>query len=88
MKVTKGREMDRIIGWDRGEWQRFTGIHDLGQTLPEQRPGCGARNVAPDVAEELTQRYSKTAFDVGRSMFDVHLSKQPCPAYGYRARHP
>ena len=61
IKVVKGRETDRIVGWDRGEWSQFTGIDDLGQGLPEQRPGCGARNAAPDVAEELSLRYSKIA---------------------------
>lgn len=61
IKVAKGREMGRIIGWDRGEWSRFTGINDLGQGLPKQRPGCGARNAAPDIEEELTLRYSKIA---------------------------
>ena len=60
MRVVNGREKGRIIGWDRREWSRFTGIHDLGQDLPAQRPGCGARNVAPGIEEELALRYAKS----------------------------
>jgi hypothetical protein len=59
IRVENGREMERIIGWDREEWQQFTGIADLGQDLPAQRPGCGARNVEPAIAEELALRYQR-----------------------------
>lgn len=57
IKVEGGREIDRIIGWDRLQWQQFSGIADLGQDLPEQRPGCGALNAMPEIAEELAVRY-------------------------------
>ena len=60
LRVEKGREIDRIIGWDRTEWRRFTGIEDLGQDLPQHRPGCGARNVEPEIAEQLALRYQET----------------------------
>lgn len=56
MRIENGREINRIIGWDRKEWQKFTGIADLGQDLPEQRPGCGARNMEPEIAEVLAFR--------------------------------
>ncbi len=56
LRVENGREINRIIGWDRKEWQKFTGIADLGQDLPEQRPGCGARNMEPEIAEVLAFR--------------------------------
>ena len=57
MRVENGREIKRIIGWNRKEWRQFTGIADLGQDLPEQRPGCGARNMEPEIAEDLGWRY-------------------------------
>ena len=60
MRVENGRETSRIIGWDRAAWRGFTGIADLGQDLPEQRPGCGARNIEPAIAEELALRYQKS----------------------------
>lgn len=62
MRVENSREVDRIIGWDRKEWTQFTGIADLGRDLPEQRPGCGARNVEPAIAEELALRYQRSEF--------------------------
>ncbi len=66
MRVENGREVNRIIGWDRKEWRQFTGITDLGQELPEQRPGCGARNLDPEIAEELALRYQTDALKARR----------------------
>lgn len=34
-----GREVERVVGWDRSGWQRLTGISDLGAHLPVLRPG-------------------------------------------------
>lgn len=34
-----GREVERVVGWDRAGWQRLTGIADLGAQLPLLRPG-------------------------------------------------
>lgn len=34
-----GREVERVVGWDRAGWQRLTGIADLGAHLPVLRPG-------------------------------------------------
>ena len=34
-----GREVERVVGWDRAAWQRLTGIADFGASLPATRPG-------------------------------------------------
>lgn len=34
-----GREIERVVGWDREGWQRLTGIADLGQQHPKIKPG-------------------------------------------------
>lgn len=34
-----GREVERIVGWDRDAWRKMTGIADLGEGLPVFRPG-------------------------------------------------
>jgi hypothetical protein len=55
-----GREVGRTYGWDRREWQRLTGVAELGRELPEARPGCGARNVEPGAIERLKVRFNET----------------------------
>jgi hypothetical protein len=59
IQVENGQEVKRIYGWDREEWRTFTGIMDLGKDLPAQRPGCGARNLEPEIADELALRYQQ-----------------------------
>ena len=34
-----GRELERIVGWDRDGWRRLTGIRDLGEGMPAFQPG-------------------------------------------------
>lgn len=34
-----GREVERVVGWDRAAWQRLTGIRNLGGDLQAMRPG-------------------------------------------------
>ena len=58
MKVVDGAETDRIVGWNRGEWEAFTGIDELGVDLPDWRPGCGSLSVDPTLADELAVRFS------------------------------
>src|SRR5215472_14549852 len=58
--LEKGREVGRTFGWDRGEWERLSGIAGIGKGLPETRPGCGAKNVEPGVLERLKIRFNET----------------------------
>jgi len=39
IRYESGREVERLVGWDRAGWQRLTGIADLGAHLPILRPG-------------------------------------------------
>ena len=57
-----GREAARTYGWDRAEWQRISGVTDLGREfgLPESQPGCGARNIEPGIIERLKVRFNDT----------------------------
>ena len=57
LRVDRGDEVERIVGWDRAAWRRVTGDDDLGASLPEHRPGCGSRTLDPGVAEELAVRF-------------------------------
>jgi hypothetical protein len=60
IRFERGREVGRTYGWDRAEWQRLTGVADLGHDLPESRPGCGAKNIEPGVFERLKVRFNET----------------------------
>ncbi len=53
IRMEDGQETGRAVGWDRAEWRTLTGMEGLGGDLPEFRPGCGAKNVEPGIAEEL-----------------------------------
>ena len=60
IRLEGGREIARTYGWDRGEWERLTGVSGLGDGLPDQRPGCGAKNVEPGIIERLKIRFNET----------------------------
>jgi hypothetical protein len=60
IRFAGGREVGRTYGWDRGEWERVSGIAGLGRDLPEARPGCGAKNVEPGAIERLKIRFNET----------------------------
>src|SRR3989440_882043 len=51
VKVEGGAEVERIVGWSRPQWEKFTGVAALGDGLPEHRPGCGSLTPAPAVSE-------------------------------------
>ena len=57
LRVEDGAEVDRTVGWLRGDWERLTGVADLGPGLPDHRPGCGSRSVEWGVEQELERRY-------------------------------
>jgi hypothetical protein len=58
LRVVDGVETERIVGWEREEWRVLTGVKDLGESLPEFRPGCGSLSVDPDLVDELRVRHS------------------------------
>lgn len=57
MRVDKGEEVTRVVGWQRRQWEELTGIDHLGPDLPAMRPGCGSRSVEPGVIETLALRF-------------------------------
>jgi len=66
IRMEGGREVARTYGWDRGEWQRISGIAGLGDGLPDFRPGCGAKNIEPDILERLKIRSGETGLSARR----------------------
>jgi hypothetical protein len=39
IRYAAGQEVERVMGWDRGAWQRLTGIAAIGSALPPLVPG-------------------------------------------------
>jgi thiol-disulfide isomerase/thioredoxin len=39
IRYENGREVERVMGWDRAAWRRLTGIAGLGEGLPATQPG-------------------------------------------------
>src|SRR5437588_10309774 len=77
IRVEDGHVVDRLVGWERSSWEKFTGVDDLGPGMPDWRPGCGAKAVEPDVAarfaaESLRSRRIELAEaeDEAEAMFD------------------
>ena len=62
VRIAGGREVERIEGWNRQAWQSLTGLSGLGSELPEHRPGCGALNAMPGMAERLAVRFGDASF--------------------------
>lgn len=54
-----GKESARIYGWDKQQWQDFTGLSELGYGLPAFRPGCGSKSHDPGVHERLQLKFGK-----------------------------
>lgn len=55
-----GQEVARTHGWHRGDWRELSGLADLGEGLPELRPGCGSKTLEPGIAEDLQVRFGQT----------------------------
>jgi hypothetical protein len=39
IRYVAGKEVERVMGWDRAAWQRLTGLAALGASLPPLVPG-------------------------------------------------
>jgi hypothetical protein len=57
LRMEHGQEAGRLEGWERSQWEAFTGVGDLGIGLPDYRPGCGSRTLDPGVSDALMVRF-------------------------------
>jgi hypothetical protein len=60
IRLERGKEVARSFGWNRAEWERVTGLQDLGSGLPAMRPGCGSKTREPGIWEELVARHGNS----------------------------
>ena len=62
VRVERGAETDRIVGWRVERWSEFTGV-DLAArhpSLPPYRPGCGSMTQDIGMAETLAVRFGRS----------------------------
>lgn len=72
IRLEGGREVERVVGWQRDEWRALTGVNSLGEGLPEWRPGCGSKSVEPGIIDELEIKYGDVEFKSRRIEIDPH----------------
>ena len=62
LRLERGNETARAIGWHREEWEAITRLKGLGPDLPLQRPGCGSLTTDPNIADELALKFGNFKF--------------------------
>ena len=67
--VADDAEVDRTFGWHREQWEALTGVDDLGPDLPVMKPGCGSKNVDPDIADKLNAQFGDATTTSRRVQF-------------------
>ena len=70
IRLEHGAEAERTVGWDRGEWNRVTGLDPLGTGLPDFQPGCGSKSVEPGMPEILEVAFGELPMKA--RIVDVH----------------
>ena len=56
-------ESARVVGWDKKAWQTVFQNENLGNELPEFRPGCGSKSREPGVYEHLVAQFSESGIE-------------------------
>ena len=78
-------ETGRVFGWNRADWEQFTGIQGIGEGLPDNQPGCGSKSVEPGIAGAASGALRRGAVQVpqGRvSPIGTMSSSRPSTAAG------
>ena len=55
--IRQDEDGQRVVGWDKQQWQEFTGISELGAKLIDFKPGCGSLTEEPGMADELAAKF-------------------------------
>ena len=65
---------ERIVGWDRSQWEGFTGISGLGDGLPEILPEYGRPSARVTIPESWNPCTARRRFlDSIRSVGSCHM---------------
>lgn len=64
--VQSGKEISRLVGWERDKWRMVSDIDTLGDLLSEFSPGCGSKSVDPGQPEKLAYKFGDTQLQARR----------------------
>ena len=62
LKMEKGLETKRIIGWNKREWAEIFQFSEENYKLPTIKPGCGSKSLEPGVFEKLEVKFGGFEF--------------------------
>ena len=62
VRVVDGKEVERLSGWNRKEWERLLELENLAPDLVGHKPGCGSLSVSPDRVDELEVKFGGRKF--------------------------
>ena len=62
VRVVDGKEVERLSGWNRKEWERLLELENLAPDLVDHKPGCGSLSVSPDRVDELEVKFGGKKF--------------------------
>jgi hypothetical protein len=72
IRFSGGKEVDRVVGWNRPEWEALSGLSNLAPDLAENRPGCGSLSLEPGRFEELEVRFKGDIMSSRRIAVDAY----------------
>ena len=77
--IRHDEDEQRIVGWDRQQWQEFTGIPELGAELIDFKPGCGSLTEDPGMAEKLSAKFDSQKLKARRiQLADAEDDMEAC----------
>ena len=77
--IRHDEDEQRIVGWDKQQWQEFTGIPGLGAGLIDFKPGCGSLTEDPGMAEKLAAKFDSQKLKARRiQLADAEDDMEAC----------
>ena len=77
--IRHDEDEQRIVGWDKQQWQEFTGIPELGAELIDFKPGCGSLTEDPGMAEKLAAKFDSQKLKARRiQLADAEDDMEAC----------
>lgn len=60
LRFAGGHEVERVVGWQRSDWERVAQVDGLAADLPDWKPGCGSKHLDVDIADAVAARWGSS----------------------------